>query len=191
MAKNDYLPPELILPLLYKLKPPLGLVDFKKGDYTNSEVLALIHLSKIPLTRSNLVNYNSVLFYLSEFRYRMNTLEKDLPIDWKNIALKLHLDGENRKKFENMLNEQNDNYQLSHYLAARVIQRYYFAHHARKTSNNNSIGNIDFEQQRSNSDISLTSYASIESISADDEDFKDSFDRSFILENPNDKLDVV
>ena len=138
ITNTSYLPPESFPSLLAKLKPPLGIVDFSQGDFTVVETLQLIHLAKIPLTKSNMVNYNSALFALSDFRYKVNTGE-EISDELKLVGLKLYFQ-RNRFKhsllgrcfqseapahFESMFQESNNNYYLSHYLAAKMIQTAY------------------------------------------------------------------
>lgn len=123
-AKGSYMSAAVFPEFLMKLKPPLGLVDFTAGVYTQRDLLKLVHLARIPITRGNLMNFNSVLFALSEFRYRMNTGE-EIPANLREVALRLHLSGSNREKFETMLAEANPRYRLSHYMAAEVIQTFF------------------------------------------------------------------
>ena len=171
LVKPNYLPPEYIPQLLRKLKPPLGLVNFSKGDYTASEVLRLIHIANLPLTQSNMVNYNALLFALSDFRYRMNSLCEELPLDVKTIALKLHLNEENREKFEQLIQQENSRYRLSHYLAAKMIQRAWFDAQARQ-------GKPEARERR-NSVLTSASYRTIDTQwDEDDEEFSDCLDRS-------------
>ena len=168
LVKCDYLPPEYIPRLLRRLKPPLGLVNFSKGDFTTGEVLRLIHMSNLPLTQSNMVNYNALLFALSEFRYRVNSLTEELPLDVKTIALKLHLNEENREKFEKLIEQENKRYQLSHYLAAKIIQR---AWCEVKSGKGRACG-------RHNSVETVATYRTMDADWEGDEEFLDCLDRS-------------
>ena len=138
ITNTSYLPPESFPLLLAKLKPPLGIVDFSQGDFSVVETLQLIHLAQIPLTKSNMVNYNSALFALSDFRYKVNTGE-EISDELKLVGLKLYFQRNRFKSslcgrcfssevpehFEKMFQESNSKYYLSHYLAAKMIQTAY------------------------------------------------------------------
>ena len=54
----------------------------------------------------------------------MNTGE-EIPRNLKEVALRLHLTGSWREKFEAMLAESNQAYDLSHYMAATIIQAFF------------------------------------------------------------------
>mmetsp|Transcript_11964 Transcript_11964/g.13913 ORF Transcript_11964/g.13913 Transcript_11964/m.13913 type:complete len:226 (-) Transcript_11964:235-912(-) len=122
MVNINYIAPEMVPLLLEMLKPPLGITNFKKGRFTRAELLRIIHLVQIPITQSGMVNYNALLFALSDFRYAVNTHEH-IPDDLKHLSLQLTLNKNSRKKYKLLCNEANPEYYLSHYMAARVIQK--------------------------------------------------------------------
>eukprot|EP00511_Aplanochytrium_stocchinoi_P012824 CAMPEP_0204885448 /NCGR_PEP_ID=MMETSP1349-20130617/12666_1 /ASSEMBLY_ACC=CAM_ASM_000710 /TAXON_ID=215587 /ORGANISM="Aplanochytrium stocchinoi, Strain GSBS06" /LENGTH=359 /DNA_ID=CAMNT_0052046907 /DNA_START=299 /DNA_END=1378 /DNA_ORIENTATION=+ len=122
MVDINYMAPEMVPLLLSSLKPPLGIINFNEGSFTRREVLRVIHLARIPITKSGMVNYNALLFALSDFRYTVNNHE-EIPDNLKHIALQLHLGKVGRKRYKQICEEGNPDYFLSHYMAARVIQQ--------------------------------------------------------------------
>lgn len=81
-----------------------------------------------------MVDYNMLLFSLSDFRYRMNNHE-ELSDDIRLIALQLHLSKTMRKRYKRIYEEIHEKYKLSHTLAARSIQLYFRLHRSHKSGN--------------------------------------------------------
>ncbi len=117
-----YLPSSFFFSLFKRLSPPLGLQNSK--NFSNAEMLKVIRIAQIPVTRTGFIQYHSTLRALISLQFRVNSTkdEQEMPPALQELALDLNVDRKRRNFIKRLLRDMHLDAYLAEVIAARKIR---------------------------------------------------------------------
>ena len=136
-----YLPASYFPSLFRRLKPPLGVQDAK--HFTNAEMLRIIRIARIPVTRTGFIQYHSTLRALISLKFRINQRSDDseMPRELQELALDLNISADRRGFMKLLYTELAEEVMLDEVLAARKIREAIFRS-ARRSREHSSVSKM-------------------------------------------------